>query len=179
MFHHVGKAQVRFLSRYPFKPRHEAASRIAISRSIPIRLAHTWSDVSARNFAALEDSIIQNVGGNVYDPVLQKDLASLKWLDRRILVSQDKATITLRLPSHLHPSLADLKSNVKKYAEKELETWLSKNRYQLEANFDVKVVTTNQLKDRPKDAEDTLGPGLARVSQFLAVYSCKVSILTS
>lgn len=176
MFHHVRKAQVRCLSRYPCKPRHEAASRIVSSHSIPIRLKHDWSDLSPRNFAALEDSIIQNVGTNVFDPVLHKDLSSLKWLDRRILVSEGKATITLRLPSQLHPSLADLKANVKKYAQKELETWLSQNNYQLEAKFDVEVVTTNPLKDRAKDAENTLGPGLARVSQFLAVYSCKVSI---
>jgi hypothetical protein len=164
--------------RYPFKPRYEVASRIATSSDsiFPTRLTHTWSDLSPRNFAALEDIIIQNVGSNVVDPVLQKDLSSLKWLDRRILVVEDKATITLRLPSHLHPSLGDLKENVKMYAQKELETWSLRNSYQLDVKFDVEVVTTNPLKNRPKDAEDTLGPGLARVSQVLAVYSCKVGI---
>ena len=171
MLHNV-RVPVSCLSRHLVKP---SASRILASHRIPNRLAHSWSDVSPRNFAALENTVIDNVGASVVDPVLQKDLGSLKWLGRRILVSNDKANITLQLPSHLHPLIPELKASVQKSAQQEIEKWLAQHGYQIEAKCDVEVVTINSSTNRPQDVEKTLGPGLARVSQFLAVYSCKVS----
>jgi len=130
----------------------------------------------------LEDNLWEQVGSKVVDPILQKDLRSLKWLDRRIHVAKDSETVslTLQLPTRLHPSIAELKEMVEKVAFDELDQWISKNGYQLKPRIEV---TTKDAKPIPamaryvenhEDLVKQLGPGLVNVSQYLAVYSCKV-----
>jgi len=146
------------------------------------RCAHSWADISPRDFASLEDNLWEQVGSKVVDPILQKDLRSLKWLDRRIHVAKDSETVslTLQLPTRLHPSIAELKEMVEKVAFDELDQWISKNGYQLKPRIEV---TTKDAKPIPamaryvenhEDLVKQLGPGLVNVSQYLAVYSCKV-----
>ncbi|CAB9499177.1 Iron-sulfur cluster carrier protein [Seminavis robusta] len=94
--------------------------------------------------------------------------------------------MTLKLPSRLHPSLLELKSQIQKTAESELEQWISQHNYIALQSTKIQVDVTKQpkpvqkvkastihLSDEEETPEDQLGPGLANVSQFLAVYSCK------
>ena len=147
-----------------------------------LRSAHTWSDVSPRDFASLEDTLCKNVGSTVIDPILQKDLSSLKWIDRRLNVAHDGAAVkvTLKLPTLLHPSMLELKALVEKESLKELEKWISSHKYELDSRVDVEITTTKPIPAMARYVENheellkQVGPGLVNVSQYLAVYSCKV-----
>ena len=146
---------------------------------------HTWADVSPRELASLEDRLWKSVGTKVIEPILQKDLGSLKWLDRRIEVLADNknaAKLTVRLPTQLYPSKNELLDQVQTIASQEVEDWNSKQTDKLDdARIDVEMVAAKPVPAMSKYVENheellkQLGPGLVNVSQYLAVYSCKVS----
>jgi hypothetical protein len=157
--------------------------------------ASSWSEtISKRDMAELEDRIWTAVGNAVHDPVLHQPLAKLKWLHKRIAVvseSKDASSTTtttlqllLRLPSLLHPALAELKRLVTKEAEAQVHAWLmekknySKNLKDVSVNVECIATTPVPMMARlVEDHEDlltSLGPGLASVAHFVAVYSCKV-----
>lgn len=146
-----------------------------------ISCLHTWSDVSPRDLASLEDKLWRSIGADVVDPILQKDLGSLKWLDRRIEVAKngETAKLTVRLPTQLYPSKEELKERVQAKASEEVEEWISKHIYELDGRIDVEVTAAKPVPAMSKYVENheellkQLGPGLVNVSQYLAVYSCK------
>ena len=145
---------------------------------------HTWSDVSPRDLASLEDRLWQSVGTKVVEPILQKDLGSLKWLDRRIEVAKDgeAAKLTIRLPTQLYPSGAELQEKIQAIASQQVREWISKQKYELGGRIDVEIAAAKPVPAMSKYVENheellkQLGPGLVNVSQYLAVYSCKVSV---
>ena len=122
-----------------------------------------------------------SVGSTVKDPDLQKDLKSLAWMHRRLAISKDDTVqILLRLPSLLHPSLKELKDQVRLAAADAIRQWASERGMTLEAKVNVEAIA---LKPKPamasteeeeNDIATLLGPGLANVAHFLVVYSCKV-----
>lgn len=150
--------------------------------------------LSPREVADLEDLLLKKVGTQVIDPVLQKDLATLQWFHSRIAVS-DNGTIQilLRMPSLLHPSLQELKETVRVRAEQEIQQWFKSKKGRdnddetAAATADIKVnveaMATQPIPimarfvEDPEDLVKDIGPGLANVSHFVAVYSCKVRCL--
>jgi hypothetical protein len=100
-----------------------------------------------------------NVGSQVQDPVLHKDLVSLQWFHSRI-------------------------ETVRILAEKEIGQWLLSSQQQEQQqptiHVNVEVMATQpipmmaRLVEDPEELINDIGPGLANVSHFVAVYSCKV-----
>lgn len=161
------------------------------------------SKLSKRDVADLEERLWRRVGSSVSDPVLNRNVATdLQWLHRRIAISDDGTIqLLLKLPSLLHPSLTQLKDEIKDAAEKELQVWLNEKGMALRNDVDseegdnsstptssapmmkvnVEAMATKpvpmmaRLVEDPKELLDGIGPGLANVGHFLAVYSCKVS----
>jgi hypothetical protein len=145
------------------------------------RTVHTLLGVSPREIAALEDRVWQAVGTNVHDPVLKKDLKTLEWMNRRLAISKDGTVqILLKMPTLLHPSLDVIKSQVQQAAEEEIRKWSLEKGLDLPVKANVEAIPSKPfpwMANTPedlKDIESRLGPGLANVAHFLAVYSCKV-----
>ena len=139
---------------------------------------HTLSGASLREMADLEERLWSEVGSRVQDPLLKKDLKSLKWMHRRLAVSNDNTVqILLKLPTLLHPLLDELKKLVKSAAESELQSWLSERGLNVQSKVNVEAVHEKvEINDGEGRNEflANLGPGLSNVRHFLAVYSCKV-----
>jgi Mrp family chromosome partitioning ATPase len=142
---------------------------------------HTLSDVSPRDFALLEEQIVRSIRKNAIDPISQKDLGSLQWVNRRI-ESRDggkSLKIALQLPSLLHPSLTELKENVQSIAEEEWKKWAVKRGGDFDVKLDVQLIASKPIPAMARFVENheelvsQLGPGLVHVSQYIAVYSCK------
>jgi Mrp family chromosome partitioning ATPase len=137
--------------------------------------------LSKREFADIEDRLVSKVGSRVKDPVLQSDLRSLGWIQRRVVISEDGCVILhLRLPTLLHPDLERLKEEVEQVALEELQAIATeKDIDQLPMNVRVVASASSPypIAARGVDEHDEivkkLGPGLAKVAHFLAVYSCK------
>lgn len=132
--------------------------------------------------ADLEDRVCGRVAQKVRDPVLGQTLQDLQWLHKKVSVSSTDGSlqILLRPPSLLHPLLDDLKENIRNEAEQELRTWLNdRGKSSVSARVSVQVLPAApvsmmaRLMDDPDELVKSLGPGLANVTHFLAVYSCK------
>jgi len=177
------------------------ARNIMITRSIvsrlPCSLSHhsrwklsatfsSWADVSPRHLAALEDHLCQSLGEKVVDPVLQKPLSKLNWLDRRLHVvpgdENSNAKLTLRVPTKLYPALPELQQQIQTVASQEVQDWFSQHESSYElfnGTVQVEVEAAKPVPNMRKYVENheellkQLGPGLVNVSQYLAVYSCK------
>lgn len=132
--------------------------------------------------ADLEDRVCGRVAQKVRDPVLGQTLQALQWLHKKVSVSSTDGSlqILLRPPSLLHPLLDDLKEKIRSEAEQELRTWLNdRGKSSVSARVSVQVLPAApvsmmaRLMDEPDELVKSLGPGLANVTHFLAVYSCK------
>lgn len=150
-------------------------------RHAALRSLSSWSSLSKRDFAALEDRLVSKVGSQVKDPILDTDLRSLGWIQRRIDISEnDCIGIQLRLPTLLHPEREKLTRQVKEVSLQELQTIAQEKGFDKDS-LNVNVVvsaasTTPVVARRPEEHDEIikkLGPGLAKVAHFLAVYSCK------
>ena len=104
---------------------------------------------------------------------------------------KDSVQIILQLPTLLHPSLESLESTVRKEAKREIDRWMADNNLPMNGSnnegttslqFEVNVKsiakqpipwTVQSGQHSQDDVKSLLGPGLANVSHFLAVYSCK------
>lgn len=151
-------------------------------RFVGLRSASSWSALSKRDFAALEDRLVSKVGSTVKDPVLESDLRSLGWIQRRIQVSEDGSVgLHLKLPTLLHPERKRLTDLVEQASRDELQA-IAKEKGMDRDLANVNVVVTAAppvpiVARRPEEHDEVikkLGPGLANVAHFLAVYSCKV-----
>lgn len=155
-------------------------------RNDQIRMVHRIANASTRDMAEIEDRVWSFVGTSVTDPILGKNLQDLGWMNRRLAVSADGTVqILLKVPTLLHPALEELKQKVKVAAEKEIHAWASERgiseALQTPVNVEALAMTplpfmAQRLED-PTEIDTRLGPGLAKVSHFLAVYSCKVCII--
>lgn len=151
-----------------------------------VRSANSWASLSKRDFAALEDRLVTKVGAAVKDPVLESDLQSLGWIQRRVNVSNDGSLgLHLKLPTLLHPERTRLASEVEKASKDELQA-IAQEKGFTNVPLDVSVETSAApvvpiVARRPEEHDEVikkLGPGLAKVAHFLAVYSCKVRLHT-
>lgn len=149
------------------------------------RMIHRIAGASTRDMADLEERIWSTVGTSVKDPVIGKSLKELKWLNRRIAISDDQTIqLLLKLPTLLHPSLGDLKKTVKEAVESVVRQWAEEKGFKEDSanltRINVEAMATTPVPFMVKNAEDQkdiesrLGPGLTNVTHFLAVYSCKV-----
>jgi Mrp family chromosome partitioning ATPase len=141
--------------------------------------------ISQRELADLEEKICSHAAYSVHDVVLKKPLSELQWLHKRLAVSSQQSSQTtlqllLRLPSLLHPHLAELKQLVRNDAEATLRSWLVQNNHSgLEVSVNVEAIATTPIPMMMRLVEDqddlikNLGPGLANVAHVIAVYSCK------
>eukprot|EP00521_Asterionellopsis_glacialis_P009171 CAMPEP_0195286222 /NCGR_PEP_ID=MMETSP0707-20130614/3757_1 /TAXON_ID=33640 /ORGANISM="Asterionellopsis glacialis, Strain CCMP134" /LENGTH=527 /DNA_ID=CAMNT_0040345829 /DNA_START=39 /DNA_END=1618 /DNA_ORIENTATION=- len=129
--------------------------------------------------AALEERLISSVGLVVQDPVLQKDLRTLGWIQKRIKFSNNSLRIELRLPTLLHPSLVELKRKIEIAAQEELNRMSAEKGWESHPLVDVHITATQPHPVVAREIEEhtelisRLGPGLAHVGHFVAVYSCK------
>lgn len=151
------------------------ATPVTASRRTASSHVHTLADVSPRAFAELEDQIWRNIASKANDPILQKDLGTLKWTGKRIESDGDRLKLVLRLPTLLHPKITELKRIVKDIAARELSSWTSKRGMYLNAEITVDVVapvlpTMARFVESHDELIKQLGPGLVNVSQYLAVY---------
>mmetsp|Transcript_14407 Transcript_14407/g.20296 ORF Transcript_14407/g.20296 Transcript_14407/m.20296 type:complete len:618 (+) Transcript_14407:123-1976(+) len=153
-------------------------------RSIPqigwrTRCIRAVSSFSPREMAALEERLITYVGLQVKDPVLQKDLRTLGWIQKRIVFSDNSLRIELRLPTFLHPALQELKECIEIKAREELERISFEKGWKSPPQVNLHVVATQPHPVVAREVEEhtelisRLGPGLANVAHFVAVYSCK------
>jgi Mrp family chromosome partitioning ATPase len=157
-------------------------TRIAAPKLLPEVPKRSLQTLSKRQLASLEDHVHSSVTSTVKDPILDRDLASLGWLHRKVAVSDDNSTwhLLLRLPTLLHPELALLKDDVKREATKAIAEWKETQGLQQPLpNVNVEAIATTpwsmmaQLVDDTDELFDNLGPGLANVAHFVAVYSAK------
>lgn len=89
-------------------------------------------------------------------------------------------SLNLRLPTLMHPALESLKKEVQQVALEELQVFATEKRID-QSLVRVSVLATASspypIAARGVDEYDEivkkLGPGLAKVAHFLAVYSCK------
>jgi Mrp family chromosome partitioning ATPase len=162
---------------------------------------HTVAGASPRQMADLEERVWSRVGSSVQDPEINVALGKLGWIRRGLAVSSPRAAhdgpaipgmgsgggvrtlqVLLQLPTLLHPSIEELKSRVRTEAEQEVAAWVRDHGL---PEADVPTVNVEAVAQQPvpwtvqggqQDQEDVvsrLGPGLANVSHFVAVYSCK------
>lgn len=176
-----GYRRFRKLSFYQLNTNQAAAANItpfAASWKTGVSLLHTLSDVSPRLYAELEHQLWSSVGSKAIDPIVGKDLRSLKWIDRRMELAEGGKTLkmVLRLPTLLHPSKEELRKTVQEIAAKEVAQWLIRQRLDLNVNVTVEVVGTKPVPTMARFVENQeelvkqLGPGLVNVAQYLAVY---------
>ncbi|KAL7569079.1 hypothetical protein ACA910_016919 [Epithemia clementina (nom. ined.)] len=135
----------------------------------------------------MEEALKSAVGRGVKDPVLNRDLGSLGWLNSRcVAISDDGQTVELllRLPSLLHPELEHLKKLVASEATKAMFQWKQEHGSSLPdkaalSRLNVEVIAVSpvpfmsRLVENPDEVIRELGPGLENVSHVIAVYSCK------
>jgi Mrp family chromosome partitioning ATPase len=170
-----GKALNRILhytsSAYHFRQICTGQYRIAASfaGSAQTRVLSS-SSLSRRAVAALEDELTAAVG-QLKDPILDKSLKALGWLPKRLAVDGNHVTVSLQLPSLLHPELDELKRRIEATATELLHNKGLTVNIDLQASkpFPMHALSTDQYTDYLK----ALGPALANVSHCLAVYSCK------
>ena len=139
---------------------------------------HTFADVSPRSFAELEDQLWNAVSSSAVDPITEKNLSDLKWIDRRFELADDNKTlkIALKLPTLLHPSKSELKNSVQNIAKQELSNWISEQKLDLDVDVSVELSGSKPVPNMARFVENheelvkQLGPGLVNVAQYLAVY---------
>lgn len=139
--------------------------------------------LSRRQHADLEERLVSVVGYRTRDPVLDTELGRLGWIHPKMAISDDGTLqVLLRLPTLLHPQLTELKASVQKEAEVFLQEWSKDHNFDstfpittinVEAMASPPVSMTARLLENPEEFLRSQGPGLAEVSHFLAVYSCK------
>ena len=143
---------------------------------------------SPRQVAEFESQLLEACR-SVYDPVLSRSLKELGWIRRVSFFSNQtddnkdikiQLKVDVKVPSLLYPSLNELESMIRKVVMKMSEDNL--NIRIDDCLIDIKAgkivpdkgkvpLSLNQAK--VENSQNSLGPGLANVSQFLAVYSCK------
>ena len=140
------------------------------------RSFHRIPGLSARDMAEIEDCVFLAVGSNVLDPEIGASLKDLGWIDRHLAVSSDGAVhFTLRVPTLLHPSLEDLKDRVARTAEGVIRDWsLEKSLPEINLKVNVEAIAAKPVPaEAGEEVASRLGPGLANVANYIAVYSCK------
>jgi len=140
------------------------------------------------------ESVIMNHLRSIVEPILNKDFDELGWL-KRVSVNEESCRISseassvfhvnvqVNLPSLLYPSTEKLKSLL----ENEIH-FVCQKKFHMESvtcgvdcsggisSLDRHLSSAHaqyHLLQESDKVEDNLGPGLANVSQFLAIYSCK------
>ena len=162
---------------------------------------YSIAGASPRQMADLEERVWSQVGSNVQDPETKVFLHKLGWLHRSLSVSRSvdstnegqnsnktSVQIILQLPTLLHPTLTTLESLVRKEAKQEIDRWIRDNNLSiiglndtiLQIYVEVKSIAKPPIpwlvqsgQQSQEDVKSRLGPGLANISHFLAVYSCK------
>jgi hypothetical protein len=157
--------------------------RVFTTKKLFLRSLSSWSSLSTRDFAALEARLVHKVGSTVKDPILNTDLKTLGWIQRRIKVTDkdNSLELQLKLPTLLHAQRQELTSAVESALREELTAIAGeKGIDQKSVNVNVEITaapTVPVVARRPEEHDEVirnLGPGLAKVAHFLAVYSCKV-----
>jgi len=140
----------------------------------------TTKALSRRNLATLEDYLFQHLGLGIKDPVLNSDLRSLDWIQRRIKQTDNgDIVVTLSLPSLLHPAIHELKEQTKLAADRYVQQFYTMQGWEHIPEINLVATAAKPFPSTIRRAEDhqdyiqKLGPGLAHISHFLAVYSCK------
>jgi metal-sulfur cluster biosynthetic enzyme len=140
------------------------------------RSFHRLPGLSARDMAEIEDRVSSAVGSNVSDPEIGVLLKDLGWIERRLVVSSDGTVkFILRVPTLLHPSLEELKDRVARTAEGVICDWrLEKAMPEINVKVKVEAIAAKPVPAvAPEEVATRLGPGLANVANYVAVYSCK------
>ena len=148
---------------------------------------------SPRQLAEFEFQILEACR-SVRDPILNRKLEELGWI-RRVSFREsfsssntdvcdgEKGTILtvhIKIPSLLYPAIVELTSSIKQtvltICKDKISFHIDNCLIDISAGSVVtdtaNKLSKNILKNIEK-IEDSLGPGLANVSQYLAVYSCK------
>ena len=166
-----------------------AAADCDSSMPVHVLLRSVWSSAGAspRDLADLEDKVLAALKSNAVDPVLNKDVVSLGWV-RGVAFphsteQEQPVRVSVRLPTMLHPSIGDVQDQIQNIVQQEIHSFATEKGWDVGAesediDVDVSVVPSKPVPLAQTAAEHAeiikkLGPGLANVGQFLAVYSCK------
>jgi len=157
--------------------------------SLPPLLRGVWSSAGAspRDLADLEVKVLAALKSSAIDPVLKKDVVSLGWV-RGIAFPhstepEQPVRVSVRLSTMLHPSIGDVRGQIQDIVQQEIHSYAREKGWVAGTEsggieVDVSVVPAKPVPLAQTAAEHAeiikkLGPGLANVGQFLAVYSCK------
>mmetsp|Transcript_17096 Transcript_17096/g.49079 ORF Transcript_17096/g.49079 Transcript_17096/m.49079 type:complete len:628 (-) Transcript_17096:55-1938(-) len=157
--------------------------------SLLLRPRSVWSSAGAspRDLADLEDKVLGALKANAIDPVLNKDVVSLGWVRGVVFPhsteQEQPVRVSVRLPTMLHPSIGDVQDQIQGIVQQEIHSFAKEKGWEVGANSDSIGVDVSAVPSKPVPLAQTaaehaeiikkLGPGLANVGQFLAVYSCK------
>lgn len=178
------------ISRCGLSALRSSGRRWHISLAQPLLLRGVWSSAGAspRDLADLEDKVLGALKSGAVDPVLKKDVVSLGWVRGVAFPHSTEhdqpVRVSVRLPTMLHPSIGDVQNQIQEIVQQEIQSFAKEKGWEVGANsdsgidVDVSVVPPKPVPLAQTAAEHAelikkLGPGLANVGQFLAVYSCK------
>ena len=158
-----------------------------LRRAVLLRSVWSSAGASPRDLADLEDKVLAALRSNAVDPVLNKDVVSLGWV-RGVAFphsteQEQSVGVSVRLPTMLHPSIGDVQDRIQNIVQQEIHSFATQKGWDIgteseDIGVDVSVVPSKPVPLAQTAAEHAeiikkLGPGLANVGQFLAVYSCK------
>ena len=157
------------------------------------------NNLSPRQEVKLEEDILAAISheeDGVIDPILKNNIRSLGWIQSiefqkksGIGIGDERATgvsINLRLPTLMHPNIQEMKEKIQSIVAAQIHSAMEQKNMPI-AEKDAGILDTmihvNIAASKPApfvrnvDEQNALiqklGPGLANVRHFLAVYSCK------
>ena len=146
-------------------------------------LSNYFQNASPRQQVNLEQKILKEISHpeqGFICPILKQNIHTLGWIQSiefpSLLDSDNGVVVNLHLPTSLYPHIQDIQNKVHNVVLEVLQ-----NVIHGELSLEDVTVQTTFVKCKPfvrtvseqDDLIQKLGPGLANVRHFIAVYSCK------
>lgn len=146
-------------------------------------LSNYFQNASPRQQVNLEQKILKEISHpeqGVICPILNQNIHTLGWIQSiefpSFLDSDNGVVVNLHLPTSLYPHIQDIQNKVHNVVLEVLQNVIDG-----ELSLEDVTVQTTFVKCKPfvrtvseqDDLIQKLGPGLANVRHFIAVYSCK------
>ena len=162
-------------------------------------MASYLNNLSPRQEVKLEEDILAAISheeDGVIDPILKNNIRSLGWIqsiefqkNSGIGIGDERGTgvsINLRLPTLMHPNIQEMKEKIQSIVTAQIHSAMEQKNMPIaekDSGLSNAMIHVNIAASKPApfvrnvDEQNALiqklGPGLANVRHFLAVYSCK------